>query len=403
MWDFNSFPCVRVVVRRTITPVAIPSHEQARERFVRLLHRGLELMPFFDAADGALSRVVPFDASCWLTLDPGTLLPTSHFTRQIGSDHLMAMAANEYLEEDVNKFADLARSTPPVGILSTASGGDLRRSPRHRNVLAPHGYADGDELRAVFVDGESAWGCVALHRRRGRFEGPEAAAVAELGGLIAEGIRRAVLATALAADGETDVPGLILLRGDDSVESVTPAATRWVGEILDPTGGTGGLPMIVVGIAARARRAATGRSEEVARARLPMKTRGWLQLDASLLDGDLPGRVGVMVQPAKSPEIAALIVEAYGLSEREREVTHLVLRGLSTLEIAQDLHLSPYTVQDHLKAIFAKVGVRSRRELVAQMFLQHYAPRLETGAKIGADGWFAHEGSQPGFTKEGVR
>lgn len=384
-------------------PVVAPSLKQARERFVKLVHRGLELTPFFETADGALSSAVPFDASCWLTLDPGTLLPTSHFTREIGSEHLMAMAANEYLEEDVNKFADLARSTPPVGILSEATGGDLRRSPRHRNVLAPHGYADGDELRAVFVDGESAWGCVAVHRRRGRFEGPEAAAVAELGGLIAEGIRRAVLATTLAADGQPDPPGLILLRGDDSVESVTPAATRWLGEILDPTGRSARLPMIVVGIAARARRAATEPSEEVASARLPRRTGGWLQLDASLLEGEPPGRVGVMVQPAKSPEIAALIVEAYGLSDREKEIAHLVLRGLSTLEIAQDLHLSPYTVQDHLKAIFAKVGVRSRRELVAQMFLQHYAPRLETEAAIGSDGWFADEEPQPGSVKDGVR
>ena len=382
--------------------MATSSLERGHERFVGLLHRGLELSAFFDAADRTLLRVLPFDSSCWLTLDPATLLPTSHFTRQIGSDHLMALAANEFLEEDVNKFAVLARSSPPVGILSKATHGDLRRSPRFAKVLAPHGYADGDELRAVFLEGESVWGCVALHRRRGTFEDREAAVVAEVGGYIAEGIRRAILATALAADGEPDPPGLILLRGDDSVESVTPAANRWLGEILDPTGGSAGVPMIVVGLAHSARRAGAGRSEELAKARLPRRTGGWLQLDASLLDGEPPDRVGVMIQPARSPEIAALIVEAYGLSHREREVTHLVLRGLSTLEIAHELHVSPYTVQDHLKAIFAKVGVRSRRELVAQVFLQHYAPRLETGAKIGSDGWFADEAPQGGSTRNGV-
>jgi hypothetical protein len=59
-------------------------------------------------------------------------------------------------------------------------------------------------------------------------------------------------------------------------------------------------------------------------------------------------------------------------------------------------------VQDHLKAIFAKVGVRSRRELVAQMFLQHYAPRLETGAKIGPHGWFADEAPRGDSTRNGV-
>ena len=96
-----------------------------------------------------------------------------------------------------------------------------------------------------------------------------------------------------------------------------------------------------------------------------------------------------MLHLARQPEIASLIVEAYGLSKRECEVTQVVLHGLSTREIADDPHVSAYTVQDHLKAIFAKVGVRSRRELVAQLFLQHYAPRLEAGAKVRSDGWFA--------------
>jgi DNA-binding CsgD family transcriptional regulator len=96
-----------------------------------------------------------------------------------------------------------------------------------------------------------------------------------------------------------------------------------------------------------------------------------------------------MVYPARQPELASLIVDAYGLSRREREVASLVLRGRSTAEIAGELHVSAYTVQDHLKAIFAKVGVTSRRQLVAQVFQQHYAPRLEAGAGVGPDGWFA--------------
>lgn len=384
IWDFSVPSRASNCQNHYVTALGL----EERRRFLRLLHTSLDLGEFFDAADRALAGLIEFDSSCWLSLDPATLLPTSHFTRQIDTDHLLELAANEFLEDDVNKFADLARAARPVGILSEATGGDLRRSPRFVRVLRPHGYGDGDELRATFLDGEVVWGCVALHRRRGRFDDREAGIVADVGRYIGEGIRRAILVTALTVGNGSDSPGLILLRGDDSVESMTPAARRWLGDLFDPTGDSSALPLIVVSVADKARRAVTGQADEVAGVRVPRRTGGWLLMHASLLNGEPDGHVGVMIHPVRQPEISALIVEAYGLSKREREVTRLVLAGLSTQEIADNLHVSAYTVQDHLKAIFAKVGVRSRRELVAQVFLQHYAPRLETGATVGSDGWF---------------
>ena len=76
------------------------------------------------------------------------------------------------------------------------------------------------------------------------------------------------------------------------------------------------------------------------------------------------------------------------LTKREGEITRLVMGGLSTAGVSEELHITPNTVRDHFKAIFDKVGVRSRRELVAQVFAQHYQPRMEGGREPGADGWF---------------
>lgn len=55
-----------------------------------------------------------------------------------------------------------------------------------------------------------------------------------------------------------------------------------------------------------------------------------------------------------------------GLTERESELLHHLVGGSDTRELAQRLYMSEYTVQDHLKSIFAKTGANSRRVLIAR-------------------------------------
>jgi DNA-binding CsgD family transcriptional regulator len=80
----------------------------------------------------------------------------------------------------------------------------------------------------------------------------------------------------------------------------------------------------------------------------------WLELAQ-----DEPAQVAVIIEAAAPAEVAAVIMHAYGLTERERAVTGLVCQGCSTRQIAAELWISAATVQDHLKSVFDKTGVRS--------------------------------------------
>lgn len=111
---------------------------------------------------------------------------------------------------------------------------------------------------------------------------------------------------------------------------------------------------------------------KLARARLRTRKGVWLLMHASVLKGT--DQLALVIEPAKASDVAPLIIEAYGLTQRELDVTRAIARGLKTGEIAAELFLSAHTVRDHVKAVFEKVGVSSRGELVAKVFAEHYAP-----------------------------
>ena len=77
------------------------------------------------------------------------------------------------------------------------------------------------------------------------------------------------------------------------------------------------------------------------------------------------GQVAVILEPVRPADLSPLVLDLHGLTDRERQITQLLLRGLPTTEIAETLFISRHTLGDHVKAIFAKLGVSSRPELTA--------------------------------------
>jgi DNA-binding NarL/FixJ family response regulator len=92
--------------------------------------------------------------------------------------------------------------------------------------------------------------------------------------------------------------------------------------------------------------------------------------DGVVADADLDVVLGLVVRCARNGYIATPACArgaggAPAFSRRERQIVRLVVQGLTNDEIAHRLFLAKSTVAGHLTAIFRRLGVRSRRELVA--------------------------------------
>jgi DNA-binding CsgD family transcriptional regulator len=336
----------------------------------RTCHAGLDAPTLLEDLLARLKAVVPFEAGFIATTDPGTLLFTSAvLAEQSHVMHLPGFLANEYLDDDVLKYSDLARGPKRDGTLNQSTRGELAASPRYRQLLAPMGL--GDEFRAAFVAGGSCWGVGCLSRERGDipFGDDEAAALGRLGPHIAEGLRTALLFDeASGREVGMDGPGVLILSEEDlSVLATTPATGRWLEEIAgDREPRLNGLPSCVLNVVAALRSLES--QPVVPRVRVRSHSGRWLVLHASYLSLDpASGSIAVVIEPAQRSEVAPLILQAHGLTERESAVVRLVLVGASTKEIAGALSISEHTVQDHFKSIFNKVGVSSRRDLVVRI------------------------------------
>lgn len=342
--------------------------------------QGLDLVTFWNASTEDVTRAVPHYLSpCWYTLDPASLLVTSHY--QTGIPEIPAeWLVHEYLEDDFHKIADVARSERGISTLFEATGGDPSRSPSWNLYIHPYG-GDQEVLVALRTRAGDVWGLLGLYREPGQpqFDADELRFLREAAPHLAEGARRALLVGEATDPEGPEAPGLVILKEDWSVESLTPGVARWLAEL--PGGDWEArniLPPSILAVAGRALRSAEHPDApgEVAVARVLSESGRWIVLHGAALVAGGARRVAVIIEPAHPARITSLLMAAYGLTEREQDVTRLVLQGNSTAEIAEQLGVAPQTVQQHLKSVFEKTGVRSRRELVAKVFFSHYEPRL---------------------------
>jgi DNA-binding CsgD family transcriptional regulator len=363
-----------------------PALENLTAAIVEICRTGLSTQELRDKVLPRLRRAVPFDAAFWSTADPATLLFTQPHQEEIPVDTIPYFIRNEFIDDDVNKWTVLARDQLGVRTLVEVTGGDLETSARYRDVFRPLGLRD--ELRAVFRAGGVCWGYICLHREGGvDFSRDEVAYVRRLAPYLAEGIRAGALMSSAELSTGPDAPGLVVLADDGSLLSITSTGERWLDELGYLDAERFGLPAEVQALAAKARAddSATG---ELPRLRLRTRAGRWAVLHASRLAAPGLDGIAVIIEEPSPAEVAPVLMLAYGLTKQEQRLTSLVCRGHSTRELAERLQITANTVQDHLKSIFEKTGVRSRRELVTLILQEQYLPRAMARHPIGPRGFF---------------
>jgi DNA-binding CsgD family transcriptional regulator len=337
---------------------------RCRERIGRLCDAGLDSEELRVEAIAELRRAIGFSRWCWPEADPDSLLP-------IGAVHETelgpALPRMFVLEQtgDVNAKHVLARSRYGSAAMSAATGGDLARSTRWDQCLRACGV--GDMLVSACRDAHGCWGWVELMREDDDpvFDTDDVRLVEDLASDLGSALRRASV-RAIEPSGD-DLPGPAVVIVDERLRSVswTAPAGAWL-QLVPAAHESQELPLLFYPIVGRLLAGPrTPASQLPARMRFRTAAGRWATVDGAALEGVDAGRMAITIRVTSPEETVDLHCRAHGLTARERQLVSLVLTGLSTRQLAEELSISSYTVKDHLKAVFDKVGVRSRRELVA--------------------------------------
>ncbi|GAA0463248.1 helix-turn-helix transcriptional regulator [Streptomyces olivaceiscleroticus] len=348
----------------------------------------LRSLAVLDAAAQSLIAMVPADVWCAVLLDPATMLDTGGQHEHGFPEGVMPRLFEiEHAEQaGADNIRVLARRPLPASLLSRTMKGEMGANIYYQDVLRPEGLAD--ELRVVLRDGRRIRGLIVLCRACGSapFTAADVRLAAALSAPAARSLRGSFLLSGIDRADVPDAPGLLILDGDHQMHYVSPTAERWLGTVPERHTTSRSLPLAVGAIAAGARGVPPGHQVT---SRLRSSTGHWLTCrawrsvprdGAAECSNSGTSRCEpltyISIGPSHPGELTAIVLDAYGLTAREREIAQLVLIGRSTSQVAETLHISTYTVQDHLRHIFDKAGVRSRRELTGELFFRHYLPYL---------------------------
>jgi DNA-binding CsgD family transcriptional regulator len=329
----------------------------------RLCYRGMDSASLREAVGERLRRHLGADAFAFLALEPATGLPV-HAVHDWPTGMCDAAHDRALLISPAADFGRRSRMQRRVHVVEQLASAPPRGTDVYlAEVLRPFGF--DHEVQMSCAAAGRIWGNLHLTRRAGRSAFP-ASAITLLEALVPHvtaGLRSAAARASLAASPGGAV-GMVLLGPGGGIELANEVALRLLRE---NAGGSRVRRWVAIQtVASLLARVVDGDEQVVPALDLVDGERDEVyRLRAERLR-HADGRVRdlVLIEPGRLSDGEQLL-PSLGLTGREEEVALAVLRGLSTKETAAALKLSPHTVQTHVRHIFEKLGVDSRRALAS--------------------------------------
>jgi DNA-binding CsgD family transcriptional regulator len=338
---------------------------RCRDRLARIGAATLDCDSLRHEVVAELKRVVGFDRWAWPLADPDTLIPLAGIAEHDYGPAVPRLLELEYSVADFAGMTALAGRPVPAASLTVETGDDRSRSRRWDEVLRNVGI--GDEAIVACRDRFGCWGWLKAYRSSDDrpFAEPDVEMLADAGPILGAALRRSLARDRRAGEVAARPPGLVLLDDELRPLAETAAWRSWVDTLpaANMYAAFQMLPAMVYPVATLARsRDGTSGFRALERA-----TDGsWVVVEAAALEGNGNATIAVTLRRATPHETFDRLCRLCALTSRERQVVAALLTGVDTRSASADLAISHHTVQDHLKSVFAKVGIRSRRELVAR-------------------------------------
>lgn len=343
------------------------AYARTRERVLRICDSAGDARTLRLRTLEEIRQVVHFDAYGWLLTDPETSVGSSPLADVPCLPELPRLIRLKYLTA-TNRWT--AMDAAPVALLLDATGGDPSRSLVWRELLSR--YDVGDVASSVFRDRFGCWGFLDLWRSgdAAAFDQADAAFLTSIVEPLTAALRRGQATTFVARPPRASRPGpvVLLLSADLDVLGQTPQTHEYLRVLVPPEEDRQPVPASAYNVAAQLLAVEADVDRNPPSARVHLSDGLWVTMRAARI-GDQAGagdrNIAVTIEESSPTERVGVFARAFGLSQRETELLGYLVTGSDTRELAGQMFLSAYTVQDHLKSIFSKTSTHNRRTLLS--------------------------------------